>query len=496
VIAIIVAGICVAFAQPLGKCGDGICDDFEKAHPDLCPEDCKSQQSTATPATASIIVNYSKELGNFSPYLFGINIKRTGGLELVQAAGFKIIQLLEGDFLELDKLISSIFEHGAEPMVTMPMPPSDRKPSDMDAYVASLKKIATHFKNTKWPNNGKVRLLRFANEPDNAQFWHSSKQDFFETYAAVLKALKSVDPSFILDGPGFMIGVDGQLPGSPCWVSDFLEYMSKNNAPVDLFSTHLYSPVPYSFYENFGILQNELKKYPSLSPIYGTPKLANDEWNIKLGDIWSGSYSKQFDMSWAAAAQMNSLINMIKQGLTLSVPMAGVDIAKFGGHDFLLVDCNGNGKPVYYAYKGLSWLCNTARLSTEGDDHMNFAAIAGKKDNQIVVVLSNYDIKTYMDKYPEIPPPFLPKDSKPPDKIEYDNYVSKFGEPKVYNKYGLTLNNLPWNPSQEIIYERYLVDDNHKLDLVQTKTVKGDKTLSFAGDITAPSVEIIKVYLK
>ena len=25
-------------AQPLtGKCGDGICDDFEKAHPDACP---------------------------------------------------------------------------------------------------------------------------------------------------------------------------------------------------------------------------------------------------------------------------------------------------------------------------------------------------------------------------------------------------------------------------------------------------------------------------
>ena len=30
-------------AQPLtGKCGDGICDDFEKAHPDACPGDCLS----------------------------------------------------------------------------------------------------------------------------------------------------------------------------------------------------------------------------------------------------------------------------------------------------------------------------------------------------------------------------------------------------------------------------------------------------------------------
>ena len=32
-----------SFAQPLtGKCGDGICDDFEKAHLDACPVDCQS----------------------------------------------------------------------------------------------------------------------------------------------------------------------------------------------------------------------------------------------------------------------------------------------------------------------------------------------------------------------------------------------------------------------------------------------------------------------
>lgn len=42
VIAIIVAGICVAFAQPpQSPCGDGVCDDFEKVNPNLCPQDCK-----------------------------------------------------------------------------------------------------------------------------------------------------------------------------------------------------------------------------------------------------------------------------------------------------------------------------------------------------------------------------------------------------------------------------------------------------------------------
>jgi hypothetical protein len=49
IIPIVAAGIAVcsgfqnpAFSQPqTGKCGDGICDDFEKANPGLCPKDCR-----------------------------------------------------------------------------------------------------------------------------------------------------------------------------------------------------------------------------------------------------------------------------------------------------------------------------------------------------------------------------------------------------------------------------------------------------------------------
>ncbi len=31
-----------------GKCGDGICDEFEKANPSLCPQDCEAQQPSTT----------------------------------------------------------------------------------------------------------------------------------------------------------------------------------------------------------------------------------------------------------------------------------------------------------------------------------------------------------------------------------------------------------------------------------------------------------------
>ena len=259
-----------------------------------------------------------------------------------------------------------------------------------------------------------------------------------------------------------------------------------------MFSTHLYIPVPYTFYKNFGLLQAEVNKYPNLSPIYGAPRISNDEWLIMLGDVWSGSYSKQFDTAWLASHAIAALINMVEQGLALSTAMSGIVSSSDNCHDYSLIDCKGDGKPGFYAYKGFNQLANTTRISTTGHDHMNFAAIAGKNDSGIIVVVSNYDVKTYLNKYE----PQKSGDNKNPSWLEYNAYVSQFGEPKVYNKFNLTLNNLPWTSSQKIAYERYLVDDSHKLELAESQTLSGSKEMKFSEDIAAPSVQVIKLTAK
>ena len=123
-----------------------------------------------------------------------------------------------------------------------------------------------------------------------------------------------------------------------------------------------------------------------------------------------------------------------------------------------------------------------------GTDHMNFAAISGKsKDNNIIVVISNFNVKAYLDTYGK---------NTAPSWAEYNNHASKFGQPNVYNKFNLTLNGLPWTSSEQIVYERYLVDDDHKLDLTETKTLIGNRTISVSADMTAPSVQVVKMYLK
>jgi hypothetical protein len=455
-----------------------------------------------TTPTAQVTVDYSNELGTFSPYLFGTLAAPywdAAGYPLTQAAGFKLVEVGFNipvpinpndptlyDFTLLDQQVEAVLGIGAEPLVHFPLA---KKPSDLNKYMAYVQNIAKHL--TQGWGNGhtwNVRAFRFGNEPDNISFWTGTQQEFFDSYAVWAKALKAVNPVFILDAPGLMSARTGPSSLST-WVTGFLSYCQANGVPVDFFSVHAYAPVPYfAFYDDFRLVEAELQKYPALSPLHGTPRLANDEWNTLVGDLWSGSYHSQFDTAWVAAHNINALINMIEQGLQLSIRYGGAFNGSTGGcHDFPLTDCNGQGKPVYYAFKGFNWLAGTTRLSTTGTDHMNFSAIAGKGGNQITIALANYDVKTYLGKF---------ESAASPSWMFYNQYVSSFGTPAVYNQFTLTLQNLPWSSSQQVVYERYLVDDQHKLDLIETQTLPGANSLSFTRVITAPSVQIIRLYRK
>ena len=546
---------------PIGRCGDAICDNLEKVNPGVCPADCGSENAEVvegkglyqcpqyTPPAQSfyencqkqggavtpggkddkgcqsppqcvlsgisskkddkainVIVDYTKKLGSFSLYLFGINTRWE--YEAAAAAGFKfctsggvppMVNPKDANdpsnysfFPAMDEEIAATFKAGMEPQIMFGALSPNQDIEQLSVYI---KKVATRLRDTKWPNNGKIKIIRVANEPDSAVFWSGTQEDFFKSYVAFAKSVKSVNTGFIIDAPGFAIG---DIADSQSWVKPFLAYMNKNKVSVDLFDAHLYSPSPYDFYDQFKSLEEELDKYPSLSAVYGTPKLANNEWNIMYGDEWSGGYHEQFDTAWLASYNIAALINMIEQGVVLSIPMNEI---KAGSNDYTLVDNNGKYKPAYYAFKGFNQLADTNRLSTTNTDHMNFAAMSGKSDNGVIVVLSNYDVKMYMDKYYKektTPTPGTPviNYGTPLARSKYNTYVSKYGKPKVYNKYTLTLNNLPWSSSDQVTYERYIVDDNKKLELTETKTMLGDSTLTFTKDISAPSVEVVKVYLK
>lgn len=452
-------------------------------------------------ATAEIRVKAANDLGSFNPYLFGYaNSPTEDSIELAQASGFKLSyvayygdgKICGDDFMtDNDEEIEALMAAGITPM---PLFDPKKKPDDLDAYATCVKKVGQHLFDKG------VTIFRFSNEPDGSwTYWgkegaQSDPVDVAKTYEVWANALKSVSASIIVEGPAIMIIMeDGQIAD---WVRRFLDYCRDHDVPLDIFSFHVYSENPYVFYKKFEIVKEELKKYP-ISPLYGVPKLGNDEWLLKVGDAWSGRYTEQFDKTWGAAAQISGLINMIDAGVALSVPTFGINIeTEYLCHDFLPISCSGKAKPAFYAFQAFNQLAETNQLEVSGTDRMNFTAISGVKevsgDKQIMVILSNYDVEAVWQNYNDGDKEILA--------IDGISSVSDIENAQVYNRYNLKIENVPWQTSELVTVSRYLIDDNNALVLAekgeQQAIISNDGSIAISAEISVPQIQILTFSLK
>ncbi|MBI5376224.1 MAG: hypothetical protein HZA77_12360 [Candidatus Schekmanbacteria bacterium] len=399
--------------------------------------------------------------------------------------------------------IERAIELGIEPMLWFNNPPQPFKDLDgFRTYTQSMLKYLT--KGKQGGHNYKIRMFRFGNEPDNPMYWNGTKDEFFKAFAVWAKAVKNVDPNFIVVGPGLVFGnaviadrASGRFSISSSeassWAKDFLNYCNKYNVPVDYFTVHGYSPVVYPlFNDQISTIKRNLEKYPNMSPLYGTPKVGNDEWNVMVGDQWSGRYNLEFDTTDLASNNILALINMVKSGLELSIRYGGTD---FPGHDYSMVFNNYEPKPVYYAFKGFNMLQDTPYIlkDSAAGKNLNAAVLAGiSGDNKkITVVAANFDVDFYMNTYVtkrKGDTAAIPKQMKNYDQALTDLSISS---PTTYGKLSLTLENFPWSSGEQISYKIYSVDDAHNLEVIESNTISGSTTVKIERDITLPSVQVI-----
>lgn len=459
--------------------------------------------------TAQVSLNYSNTQSAFSDYLFGnvtSPVYDQNGFVLSKDCGFRLLETGNGmpiplnandstqyNFTALDQSVAEIINQGMEPLLWLGMP--SKKPANLTNYATFIKNVIRHYKQG-WDKGYyyKLKVVRWANEPDltnrngTGVFWTGTQQEFFDTYAAVSNAIKLLDGTIIIDAPGFAFPTSwsGNTRVLDSWVTNFLSYCQTNNVKVDIFSFHAYTPTAYyQFYYDMTLMNNALSVYPTLSNIYGTPKLGNDEWNTMVGDLWSGSYHKQFDSAWVAAHNILALSAMTSQGLKLSIRYGGTFNSVSNCHDFLITDCNSNGKPSYFAFKGFNMLAGHSILQTTGSDYINFSATSGKSTDTVTLVLSNFDALTYLNR-------FEPNTSMPPW-TDYNKYVANFGTPAVYEYARIAVNNLPWTNNNIKVFH-YLVDDNNDLNIIDTFKLKGNSNLYFTVPMAAPSVHIFKIF--
>jgi len=208
-----------------------------------------------------------------------------------------------------------------------------------------------------------------------------------------------------------------------------------------------------------------------------------------IGNDITVTYHAGVDGAWAAAHDIIGLSAMIKQGVFLSLRYGGTfNNSVPSCYDFLLTDCNGIGKPSYFAFKGFNMLAGDSIVQTTGSDYINFSDISGKQTDTVTLVLSNFDALTYLNRFETTPNPWTTSDPW----TDYNNYVADFGTPAVYEYARIAVNNLPWvNDSIKVLH--YLVDDNNDLALINTSSFGGTSNLSFTAPMTVPSVHLFKI---
>jgi xylan 1,4-beta-xylosidase len=155
------------------------------------------------------------------------------------------------DFDRVDAVLDRLLETGLRPVVELSFMPRDlasdpdrtvfdyggiiSPPRDLGRWEALIEALVRHLVDrygrdevARWP-------FEVWNEPNLAVFWSGSESDYLALYDATARAVKRVDPSFLVGGPS---------TAAAGWVDDLLEHARTTDVPVDFLSTHTYGMAP------------------------------------------------------------------------------------------------------------------------------------------------------------------------------------------------------------------------------------------------------------
>jgi len=153
------------------------------------------------------------------------------------------------NFQYVDQIYDSLLEVGVRPFVELSFMPqvlaSGNKtifwykanvtpPKDIQAWSEMVTAFARHLFLRYGGSELSRWLFEVWNEP-NIDFWAGTQEQYFDFYRHTATTLKAVDKRLRVGGPA---------TAEAAWAPDFIEYCSKNNVPLDFFSTHIYANDP------------------------------------------------------------------------------------------------------------------------------------------------------------------------------------------------------------------------------------------------------------
>ena len=352
------------------------------------------------------------------------------------------------NFTESDKVIESIAANTFAVFYRLGESASDREelrqpPPNFTKWAEVCKHIVMHY-NDGWANGYHYNITYWEiwNEPDLRGFWNGTAEQYYRLYEITARTLKEYNSSLKVGGPAVAYILNEN------YTVGFLEYVTKNNVPLDFFSWHLYASHPSELYEASLYVRRILDEFG----LYDCENILT-EWNINII-----SPQRDKDNAKNAAFTACSLIVFQDAGLDYAFRYRGTQdnnwLARLLGLDLSLFTYDGEFKTPALSYLAMHYMMETPlRISiapyniSEGIAYL--AGISSDGSN-ISLLIANYE-----------------------------------GGEKTCE---INFTNIPWNDG---VLLHYLIDDTHHLEIVEKK--KAGENFSYSFSLKKNSVHFIRL---
>ncbi len=281
------------------------------------------------------------------------------------------------NFTYIDRIFDSYLEHGIKPFVELGFMPSKlasgeqtifywkgntTPPKDYDKWADLIKAVVRHFISRYGEEEVLTWPFEVWNEPNLPGFWKGADiKEYFKLYKVTANAVKEVDVRLQVGGPAICGGADH-------WITEFLDFCQKENAPLDFVSRHAYtssqpmSVTPHFMYQDIwssDYMLNELKTVREMidnSPYNELPFYIT-EYNTSWHPL-NPVHDTAFNAAYIARilSRGGDYVDMFSYWTFSDVfEEADVPRAQFHG-GFGLVALNGIPKPTFHTFAFFSKL--------------------------------------------------------------------------------------------------------------------------------------------
>jgi hypothetical protein len=398
------------------------------------------------------------------------------------------------NFAATDALVRASLSIGADVLFTIAssIPFNKQPPADVAKYAEVARHLVLHY-TRGWANgfNNAIRYWEIGDEPDlNRYHFDGTPEQFYTMYDAVARAIKSVDPSLQVGGPGLAFPMNEQS----AFREGFLGAVAERHMPCDFFSWKWYSDQsadPLDLARVSRTTTAMLAKYG----LAGRKQFVTD-WN------YAGIPTNRPDRLRMGVYEAAALIYMQDTPIDRATLFRGdAAVWKPDDPDFDLTTrmFNADGTAMKNAYGFISagqMLETPRRLRVTGGDDRGFAVLAGGNaaGTEVRVLIANYAIPAE-NLQPQPSPSInfnLPVTGKPVP-VSWQQLPRRVEAAQKNNGgYELEVIGLPWGRGNYTV-ERYRYDATHDLTLLDRISGKG-ASVNLRADLPEPAVELVVIH--